>query len=897
MQAGNSLKIFNIPVLHPSVAIFFSTVFLFTNLHAQKCGTITGKVTDSVGGSLGSVIVVIGTPEKRYYGVTDPKGNYHVEFCFLYDSSFEKLCTLSFRLIGYRNTDISRVLRVGVNQLPSTILFPTDQALNEVIVKAQPVTQRGDTTAFSVRYFANKVDANLEDVLRRMPGFDVDESGKILYDNRTIENILVEGDELAKNYKLLSKNIPPDAIDKIEMIDKYELNPLLKGLTGSRKQAMNITLRNPNHVSSFGNFKVGGGSDEKYNLSGNLFGVNRRFKSLVLANANSIGISPYDEISFDQRTVQVRDYEFDKTLVPTLVDENRLFGRSLFGGISTLFNRSKMVTANGSYKISNRLSAKLFTDQYADKVTQFQYTDFINNLFPSLSYKTNSTKLFKPVSNDFYGQLKYLTGNEQLLLTAIATRKKYFEDGNIVSSLNYQSNMGSQYERKAIGAYYTRRLDSLHLVELSMQYAHDSKSQDYNIMLSETRSIDSFYKANQLAQQTSSGIEYLRTEFRYLVKKNRRSPFEIRITDYWYRADLTGELGLRIGSVVQTPASYYNNSFIESNRVQLLLNKELAVKSWSTGISLGSAMFSNRYTSVGKTEKQIVIQPIINASVKLHLNKLSDISYGLDYNATNPGVSSFYGQPVLTSFRTFVSAVPSTRILPYVQSNLTYIYKDLGSGTSLIGSCLYFNRPYTEVSSIGYGLDFDRYTNRFSSIGQQQNTLFVKFDRYISKWKTSFNIKQSFNWFTNPMEVNGIILSNRNYVYTANVSFRPSISNVLSITSGVSVNYARDLQSGKSAWQTGPFVNTSATVTDRFSLAVNTTLYYNNYSASTNRYWFVSGYAWYSIKPSRLELKFVVNNVLNANTAFSGSRNDLYSMYSTQSILPRFGLLELMYKF
>jgi len=719
------------------------------------------------------------------------------------------------------------------------------------------------------------------------------------FNNKPIETILIDGDELAKNYKLISKNIPPDAIDKVEMIDKYEVNPLLRGLTGNRKQAMNLTLKNPNHVSAFGNLKIGAGIESKQNLTGDLFALNKASKTMILGNNNNIGVSPYEEITFDQKNTQSKDYEFDNTLIPMQIEENSLFAKPLFNAVpNSLFNNSNMATVNNSLKINSTLSAKIFSDVYLDKIRQFQKYNFLNLIYPTLSYKTTSEKQFLPSNVNLYGQVKYLTKKTQLLITGVYSNKKYEEIDSINSTLNYLSDLLSRYKRSGIGTYFTYRIDSSKVFEFSVQYVYDTKKQKYDLNQNSFRTIDSLYQTDQQFQGTNTGIRYLKSEARFLFRKKRTSPGELRLTNTLFNADLNSYLQLHTNSnFVLDPINYQNRNQSKSNKLQLFYSKELAVRKFSFGIGGGVALYANTFfLQKTTTQRATFFLPVFNVNCKYRINNKNDINLGIDNNSTNPGSVNINQNSILTSFRSFTSRIPWYRNVPYLQSNLTYIFRDINNGESLIFSWLYLRQFSSEVSNIRYFKDFDYYTTRYSSNNQDQNTLFLKYDKYASRIKSSFSIKQSFTWFTRPIEVNSLIVSNRNFVYSLNASFKPYFNSVFNITGGVSLMYNQDISSRKSTYQVGPYINATAILSNKFSIGTNSSHFSDNFAIQKNNYWFISSSIWYTIRQSRLDMKLTINNILNTNATFSGSRNDVYSQFGQQKMLPRFGLIEFLYK-
>jgi hypothetical protein len=119
--------------------------------------------------------------------------------------------------------------------------------LEEVIVKAKkyPFQINGDTTRFDVDSYKDGTERKVEDVLKKLPGIQVNEvSGEVKYKGKSIETVLLGGDNLFDyNYSLGTKNINVDIIDGVEAIENYSSNPLLNGLEGKDKVALNLKLK------------------------------------------------------------------------------------------------------------------------------------------------------------------------------------------------------------------------------------------------------------------------------------------------------------------------------------------------------------------------------------------------------------------------------------------------------------------------------------------------------------------------------------------------------------------------------------------------------------------------------------------------------------------------------
>lgn len=883
-----------------SIAILFCFIIFCHLLKAQVCTTIGGTVKDQKKNLLQSVIINFKIAAKNYYAITDNQGRYTFKICTLSDSLLLRPLKFNYKLIGFKEADLFCLIKQGNNVLRDIELELSEKVLKEIIVQNKSIIQKGDTTVFTIGSFKEKTDGNLEDVLKNMPGFDLDDNGRILYNNKPIETILIEGDELAKNYKLISKNIPPDALDNLELIDNYESNPLLKGLSGKRKQAINLTLKNPNHVSTFGSIKTGVGIEKKYNLAGNLFGINKYLKTMIIGNANNIGVNPYDEITTDQRTQENQSYMFNQTLVRDLITEDPLFLKPLIRtGSNTLINNSKLAAVNFSYKLNTKTTAKLFTDFYGDKIRQQQETNFINLLSPVASYTTDIQKIFNPKNNNAYFEIKRTSDKERILLSAVYTAKQYLEIDSIGSSINFLSELSSIYTRKGLGLYYTNRLNSNHLLELSVQYMNDIKTQDYSILQNAFRKITLNDSANAFFQKTGTGIDFFEAQVKYIFKKSNKATNELKFVNSYYSSNLESTLYLQNNSTNIYPyKDFSNKTRNNNNRILLLYSKQFNFKSITIGVSLGYSFFNYKYnTSNNLRQKNNFSFPTVNILLRWKLGLKKDLSYIFDYNSYNSGINTILENPILSSFRAFTRWIPINTNIPRLQSNLTYVYRDIDKGSSLILSWIYNRQKMNEISSFKYSKDFDFQYNRFAEVQQDQHTLFFKYDQYISRFKTSFNFRQSLTWLSRPLEFNNSILSNRSFLYSLNASLKPYFGSSISLTSGVNLNFNKDLSSKKSTYQAGPFLSTNVNITQKLILGTYINYLTDNFSFNTNKYWFANANLWYIIKPSKLELKCSFNNILNETSIFSGGRNGLFTQFSEQKLLPRFALFEISYKF
>jgi len=169
----------------------FST-FICLSSKGQACVTIEGTVKDQNQFLLQSVIVNVKINIKNYYSITDKQGKYSLKICNQNDSFLLNPLKFTYKLIGFKEIDFISRIKIGNNVLKDIELELSEKILKEVIVQNKSIVQKGDTTVFTIGSFKDKTDGNLEDVLKKMPGFDIDNNGRILYNNKPIETILIE---------------------------------------------------------------------------------------------------------------------------------------------------------------------------------------------------------------------------------------------------------------------------------------------------------------------------------------------------------------------------------------------------------------------------------------------------------------------------------------------------------------------------------------------------------------------------------------------------------------------------------------------------------------------------------------------------------------------------------
>lgn len=166
--------------------------------------------------------------------------------------------------------------------------------LEEVLIKAKMamiVTQ--DSTIYRADKFRTGEERKLGDLLKKLPGVEVDRDGNVSVNGKEVSTLLVDGKEFfGGDSKLAVKNIPADAIDEVEAIDKYDEVSFMKGLRESDRLAMNIKLKEDKKNFFFGENELGIGDKKHYMLNPRLFYYSPKTTFNLIGSFNDINHSP-----------------------------------------------------------------------------------------------------------------------------------------------------------------------------------------------------------------------------------------------------------------------------------------------------------------------------------------------------------------------------------------------------------------------------------------------------------------------------------------------------------------------------------------------------------------------------------------------------------------------------
>jgi hypothetical protein len=264
---------------------------------------LKGTIVDKAGKPLLYTSVALLQPADStlaFFGVSNENGFFDVKGIAHGDY------LLQVALMGFKT--YYRTLSVPMpkgDNIGAIVMQEADVKLNEVQVNGEkiPFMLKGDTVEYNAGAYKVKPDANVEDLLKKLPGVQVDAAGNIKAQGKDVQRVTVDGkDFFGNDPKVATKNLPADAINKVQVYGRHSDQSVFSGIDdGERDKTINLTLKDDKKHGYFGDVQAGYGTGDHYKFNGRIhkFGKKAQFSALaMLNNINEFGFTFSDYLNF-----------------------------------------------------------------------------------------------------------------------------------------------------------------------------------------------------------------------------------------------------------------------------------------------------------------------------------------------------------------------------------------------------------------------------------------------------------------------------------------------------------------------------------------------------------------------------------------------------------------------
>ncbi len=276
---------------------------VWVNVQAQNI-SVQGVLADSTGAPLPSAtVVLLEMPDSLIQSFTfsNPEGQ------FILPKVKPGQYVLQFSYLGYQNYAMPLEIKPEDQDqnLGTLRLQSQDNRLEEISITSEriPMVIKQDTIEYNAPTFQTRPNATVEDLLKKLPGVEVEADGTIKAQGEEVKKVLVDGKEFfGDDPKIATRNLPANALDKVQVFDKLSEMAEFTGIDdGERDKTINLSLKEDRKKGYFGNLAGSYGTEERYRLKANLNRFNKTTQFSVLGNLNNINESPFtfqDYLSF-----------------------------------------------------------------------------------------------------------------------------------------------------------------------------------------------------------------------------------------------------------------------------------------------------------------------------------------------------------------------------------------------------------------------------------------------------------------------------------------------------------------------------------------------------------------------------------------------------------------------
>lgn len=910
-------------------------VFFAATAFAQRNGSIKGIAFDTITRQpVGGATVTL--MEKKdsslvSFSMTDNAGRF--ELTGIPNGVYRLLITH----VSYYNKNIFFTISDDnkKHDLASISLNDKTKVLEEVVVTNEdpPVTMVGDTVQYNAGSFKVQPNANVEQLLKKLPGVKVEKDGTVKAQGEKVNKVLVDGKEFFGNDpKIATKNLPADAVDKVQVYDKQSDQAQLTGFEdGNYEKTINLKLKKDKKKGVFGKVTAGVGDKERYEgkFNVNSFKGARQMSAIGMGNnTNAEGFSFMDILNFTGELARMQRGGGGNININLSGDDAAAMGLggNRNGGINTAWaggvNYNNIIgnkldfQSNYFYNrfnphIERQISRQNFLPGTTNYYNQNSFSDNLNNshrLNLNMLYQIDSATSLRMIPSFSYQKTRNRSTSDYQTLSADNTTK--INEG---STSNLSGNEGFNFRNDLIFRKKFKRKGRT--FSLSLQTSLNESEGDGNL-----RSTTNFYNSsgtiqsrdtlNQESMNNSSLLSYnaravyteplfRRSLLEFSVgKSNSRNKSELITYDY-------NKLSGKFDDLNEVQTSDYQNTYGFTN-AGIRVRTQKKKYNYSLGLSWQQAELKGKIFSgvkdsvINKTFRNF----LPNARFQYNISRFKSFSITYGANTNQPAMAQLQPVPDLTNPLYIRNGNPDLKqeynhnvqvnlnlLSPYKNKNL-FLYMTMQATRNKIVN-------YDSVNlqtGVRYSkpVNVNGVYNVNSNISYSMPVRFLKATVEIGGRSGYFKTRQFINSFRNDIKTLTLgpelgLDINPNDKLSISLSANLDYNNTkYSLQSTMNTKYFSQEYSSSFDWQLPKlfFLSTEFTYTINSQRAKGFNTRVPIWNASFSKQF---------LKYNRGELKLSAADLLNRNIGISRNTNQNYIEDSRVNTLRRFFMLSFTY--
>lgn len=888
----------------------FIFAFLFTSICFSQSVRFDGFIQDEQKNPLEMAnIMAVNTATKAMdsYGITNDKGKF--QLTLKPNTSY----SIKVSYLGMKSKEIS-VATQSTNIVQNIVMDGAGIELQGVeIVREMPVSIKGDTIVYNADSFKSGTEKKLEDVLKKLPGVEVNADGEIEVEGKKVTKLMVEGkDFFDGDTKLGVKNIPADAIDKIQVLRNYNEVKALKGLENDQDNvAMNIKLKEGKKNFWFGDVTAGTGVgelDSRYIINPKLFYYSPKYSINLITNFNNIGELPLTAQDYFKFTGGFKNL-MKKGGSNFNVSSNDL-------GISILRNNrakeieTKFGATNFAYSVTKKWNISGFgilSTSKTDLETKSQTTILDSGDQQKRDEEThqkNNLGLFK-LSSTYKPSDKFQFDYD--ILTKLS---KQNEDTDVLreSVVNTVSSLETILTNKKqdptsinqnLSLYYTQSDKNIFAFE--MQHLYQDENPFYNANL-RTQPFDlsgyiSGQNRNDLNQDRYVKTNKVDAKLDYYYMVTPKSNINITLGNTYSYQDFNSHIFQMLDNGDKNDLnSAENNNQVNYNFNDVFLAfhyKILAGKFTLTpGVSVHSYNMKNGQLGTDYSQNFVKVLPDFFALYQIKKSETLTYNFSLsnDFTDINQLAAGYVLSDYSSLFRgnrfleNATSQVHSLRYFKYNMFNFENIFAN-ATYTKKVDA-IKTSADFTGINQSSSPYNSNLADESFSGMGNYGRS-------FLKNYKASVNA--SFNWAKFNNIQNNELTTTESFSQSYTVKASTNYKNFPNIEFGY--NALINKYSGSTYYTDKPFARLDYYFLDSFSFVSEYEFYhyYNSNKTVNNEYDFLSASLTYQKKNSKWEYKISATNLLNTKYLNDDSFSQFSTRVSQYTVQPRYIIFSMKY--
>jgi len=891
-----------------SLVLFFCCFFSF----AQKNIVLNGKIaTDKTTSAVESATVYLIHPKDSSvvaYTISDKNGLFKLETKVSSENLIFKVSAEGYQEFSKTIDKLTQNIDFGVFKLSEY-----ENKLNEVVIKntAPPIRVKKDTLEFNASSFKMRPDANVEALLRQLPGVTIDADKKIMVNGKEVNQILVNGKPFfGEDGKVALQNLPSEIIKKVQVSDtKTKEEEFTKQASTSNNASINLTIEKDKNKGFFGKVLGGFGSSDRYESSALLSYFKDKRRISFLASSNNINATGF---SMDEVFDNMGGGRNSGSRGPTIGRGTGIIKSDMIGlnyadewfkgaksNTNYYFTHSDAENNNRTTETTLLPTGSLFSESTSNTSRGFVKHNADLNFEYDISPSTKIMlipKLEKGTTTSFTDFFKETKDENGQLINTVDS-----DNTNETGNTNFQNTINVFTKGKKKGRYFTAnfqnensRTDSNSIIGSSTIYSQGNEQNDIR---------------NQNVKTANQRDKYANT-LRYTepVTDSLNLNFTL-ITDWEKTMDdkKTFDRNTTAENLVDSLSNYsFSTRFQVSPKVGFSINKKKFNFNISTGTyfvtTKNHALYENQTTDFDKN--YVIPEGTIQASYRFTKSKgiymFYDRRFSIpkDYqvlavpNLDNPLVTRT-GNPDLKASTSHVTYFTYSNY-DYQTRSGYYIYSNTTIYDNQIVSASAYNAAGRQIAS------YDNVYGTYSTLLGTEWSKTIKKNAHTFGLMFGINTDYSFNkGFTN-----GILYSARSLRVTPIMRLSYDYGELLSIKPAYNFSY-NDTQ------YTNSFINATSNKSHNFNVEVTNFwpknwVFGNDFGYSYNSN--ISGaykkdfYLWntslsYKFAEDKLTFKIKVYDILNQNQSTTRTITPTAVVDAENTVLKRYVMFSLLYKF